>query len=839
MNDPKVEKQPPVPPFVQFCCAAIPQVFDDSLSYYEALCAMWKYLDETRQVVNNNATVTEEQIVLYNELKEYVDNYFENLDVQAEINAKLDAMALDGSLTALIGAYVQPLIDEQNNNINNFESSITSDFNTYKNQVNTSINNINTQVQAVASGSPLVATSTAEMTDTTRVYVNTTDGKWYYYDGDSWEIGGTYQSTGIALASIVGAMLKSATITKDKLEDVISVLSKATSIEQGKAVTTINTSTGAVLVDNVTTNVATFDYDDLKDLTVFFKVDSATTSGGTGIRLLHYNSSDLTDHTSTSYSSLMSGTNYDSETGCIILTRFPSREFDTTVITLNADFEIYVKPAYETPALIAGDSVKVKSSDLRKYGDITYGKALQGYDLTTYLPDTTNNWKFNELVIQLTGDNINRVSNSYLYIPDSTSSVTKRIMFYKENTRCNTYNLSTILASSGYDATTKRVNIGALVGTNITKYDYVAIFYEESIEQCPVYTTYLTPADPNYDLSISNPAYNFDVVLPTNVKAVENQTLEIYFQNIIRYQNADIVPYKEIQDAYLNNDRMAILDTSNTGSYTKAFSTKEVFNAGAKSYNFNYQVIPANAGSGSNKKVLCIGDSLTATAKYTKRLLELFADDAMDITLLGSMHPASSETNRYEGLSGWSTVDYATKQTYNDKTNPFYNPSTSAFDFSYYMTQQSYSGVDYVFINLGTNDILQESSDTISAINAMVTSILAYDSDIKIGLWLPPNRGITEDNQLKGLNDMFNAMRINKLYIDTYSSSPDVTLIPVNLNVNPYKDYPVVDIPVGLVSGSEYSVPYTDVSNSIHPNDNGYYHIADVLYTWIKYFASL
>jgi hypothetical protein len=51
------------------------------------------------------------------------------------------------------------------------------------------------EVQSLASGSPLVASSTSEMIDTTRVYVNTTDGYWYYYDGDSWEQGGTYQST--------------------------------------------------------------------------------------------------------------------------------------------------------------------------------------------------------------------------------------------------------------------------------------------------------------------------------------------------------------------------------------------------------------------------------------------------------------------------------------------------------------------------------------------------------------------------------------------------------------------------------------------------------------------
>lgn len=53
-------------------------------------------------------------------------------------------------------------------------------------------------------GSPLTASSAAGMTDTDKVYVYTgetsaslTNGHWYYYDGDSWEDGGTYNSQGI------------------------------------------------------------------------------------------------------------------------------------------------------------------------------------------------------------------------------------------------------------------------------------------------------------------------------------------------------------------------------------------------------------------------------------------------------------------------------------------------------------------------------------------------------------------------------------------------------------------------------------------------------------------
>lgn len=55
-------------------------------------------------------------------------------------------------------------------------------------------NNLQKQINAVASGSPLVASSIDEMTDTSRMYVNTSDGYWYTYDGSSWVARGKYQA---------------------------------------------------------------------------------------------------------------------------------------------------------------------------------------------------------------------------------------------------------------------------------------------------------------------------------------------------------------------------------------------------------------------------------------------------------------------------------------------------------------------------------------------------------------------------------------------------------------------------------------------------------------------
>ena len=121
-----IEKAPNVPPFVQYCAMLIPTVFDDSLSYYEALCALSKWLqDNVITVINNNATVTDSYIQLTNEyiqltddLKEYVENYFENLDVQTEINNKLDAMVEDGTLSAIIAPIVGDQIDQLASSVN-------------------------------------------------------------------------------------------------------------------------------------------------------------------------------------------------------------------------------------------------------------------------------------------------------------------------------------------------------------------------------------------------------------------------------------------------------------------------------------------------------------------------------------------------------------------------------------------------------------------------------------------------------------------------------------------------------------------------------------------------
>lgn len=98
--------------FKEFCSYVIPALYDDSLSYYELLC---KFVETLNTVMNNNDLVQENVDKLnkaYQQLQDYVNNYFKNLDVQKEINNKLDAMAADGSLAAIIEPIFDPFKNE-------------------------------------------------------------------------------------------------------------------------------------------------------------------------------------------------------------------------------------------------------------------------------------------------------------------------------------------------------------------------------------------------------------------------------------------------------------------------------------------------------------------------------------------------------------------------------------------------------------------------------------------------------------------------------------------------------------------------------------------------------
>ena len=219
MNDKPTINPQTLPPLTKFIytLGQLPTSYLMSMSFEEQLVWLCNYLGtQVIPAVNQNGEAVEELQNLYELLRTYVNDYFDNLDVQEEINNKLDDMAQDGSLTALIKKYVDPIISEFENNINNIV-----------NNQNTLIDNMNTKVNASVGINPLPASSVSDMTDTTRIYVLETDGNWYYYDGDSWESGGVYQATSYGENTIPSKSIQN--VVYDKVNNNLQTRSLTTS----------------------------------------------------------------------------------------------------------------------------------------------------------------------------------------------------------------------------------------------------------------------------------------------------------------------------------------------------------------------------------------------------------------------------------------------------------------------------------------------------------------------------------------------------------------------------------------------------------------------------------
>lgn len=108
-GNPSINPHLPIPHFRYFCQKVLPAVYDDSLSYYELLCKLTAKINEVIVANEDELEAIKELQDLYVELKNYIDSYFKNLDLQKEIDIKLDEMGANGELSEYISMYLSTL----------------------------------------------------------------------------------------------------------------------------------------------------------------------------------------------------------------------------------------------------------------------------------------------------------------------------------------------------------------------------------------------------------------------------------------------------------------------------------------------------------------------------------------------------------------------------------------------------------------------------------------------------------------------------------------------------------------------------------------------------------
>lgn len=106
MNDNKYNN---LTPFKWFCLNNFPflEADFDAITDYQLFCKLGKELNNLITKMNELGFETENLSKAFTDLQTYINNYFDNLDVQEEINTKLNEMTESGELQDIINQYLQ------------------------------------------------------------------------------------------------------------------------------------------------------------------------------------------------------------------------------------------------------------------------------------------------------------------------------------------------------------------------------------------------------------------------------------------------------------------------------------------------------------------------------------------------------------------------------------------------------------------------------------------------------------------------------------------------------------------------------------------------------------
>ena len=152
INDLKeVKKVCKISPFRCFCTTLgeLPTTYFETMSYYETLMWLIDYLKNTiLPKLNENLEATKELQDKFKELVDWINNYFNDLDLEPIVREVLDKMAEDGTLARIIN---EELFGTINNNITQINLKLEEIENTLRNytadftEINNEIEKIKTK----------------------------------------------------------------------------------------------------------------------------------------------------------------------------------------------------------------------------------------------------------------------------------------------------------------------------------------------------------------------------------------------------------------------------------------------------------------------------------------------------------------------------------------------------------------------------------------------------------------------------------------------------------------------------------------------------------------------
>lgn len=442
------------------------------------------------------------------------------------------------------------------------------------------------------------------------------------------------------------------------------------------------------------------------------------------------------------------------------------------------------------------------------------------------------------------------VSNASYYASDFIEVSPSTGYFLSYGHQVAFYNSSKVFIS-GLNLTTNGANGAAFTTPSNAKYIKVTVpknsIDSYQLELGSIGTSYQSYGYSLPNLNVPIEKDEFLLFLPAEICIAVGRTIELYNKQVCWTGNVENYHFKwECSVGRSMKRKWTCLgESAKIGSYTLKCTVYDNNMKQVATASTTVKIV--NAAIGTSKKVLPIGDSLTNGKGWLAEVRDLSGNQ---LSFVGTRWNADVKGGylNHEGRSGASSSWYLNNSSYTfenngeGSNNPFWNPTTSQFDFDYYKSTYNINP-DIVQIFLGTNGIALDPTTNANNIKAIVDGIRASDPNIQVYIVFTLYRG-----DQNGIG--------NQLSSDGYSAGSGVwkleedrkvynLMVKINDLLKSYSN--LFFIPISLTHDSEYNFrgttpaavnPRSTITElqdaeATHPSSQsaGYLQMADIMFS--------
>jgi len=355
---------------------------------------------------------------------------------------------------------------------------------------------------------------------------------------------------------------------------------------------------------------------------------------------------------------------------------------------------------------------------------------------------------------------------------------------------------------------------------------------------------------------------DFGFTLPDDIYLITGENFSIYYNNIIKYSQKFRNGNYYITHILQNSTPTATVKGEGypykwtitptvAETFTMEFAIIETYTGlkmASKTVTFHVADSSLAVNHGRTANIISIGDSFFENGLIAEALNTFVTTKGgiNNINLLGTRVTTTTGV-KTDAIPGWSYDNYINYATVGGIVNPFWNPSTSLFDFTYYMTQyyptytpggQAGEHID-VFVSLcGINDLSTPRTNIANEtyIQTIIDSIHAFDPTIKVLLGTVTPQPLDDKWSTNYQNDgrhyekfKYKQELFNEMILTLANISTNIYLLPVAAHFDTRSA-----IKTQLYYPDKFDPTYSETqTRDIHPTEIGGKYMADSVYQFL------